>query len=477
MRNVTIIGGGLAGIEVALFLSRQNIPSTIFEQRPKTTTEAHKTHLLGELVCSNSLKSTAPATSSGMLKGEMAVLGSEVLKGAQHARIPAGNALAVDRHTFAQYITNKIESDPNITLVREEVTTLKTLLHNNSVVVIATGPLTKNSMMDEITTLTGSQPYFYDAISPIIETDSINMAPLYKKNRYDKGGADYINIPLTEQQYDEFYNNLMTAEKTELANFEQHNVYEGCMPIEIMAARGKQTLLFGPMKPVGLETPDGTRPHAVIQLRQENKDATAYNIVGFQTKMKIGEQKRVLQKLPGLENANFFRYGSIHRNTYIQAPQNLTETLQLRSNPNIFFAGQITGVEGYMESAATGLIVGMHIANIIAGESDTAGTAGTAGTAETTNTHHTSRTGLVGGTVLFPAETALGALSRYVSGQISLQSSYSPSNFNYGMLPPLTHDAKGKRYRDKQLKRTHITERGMSALLATLHRVSSPLDR
>jgi len=423
-KRVTIIGGGLAGSELAFQLAESGIKVVLYEMRPKKMTEAHETGFLGELLCSNSLKAESLDTASGLLKAEMEMLNSLIIKVAKKNRVPAGNALAVDREKFAREITNILENHENIKVIREEVKSLP----KDRPLVIASGPLTSQSLSKELKNLFGGELYFYDAISPIVDAESIDYSKCFFKSRYNKGESDYLNCPMTEEEFDRFYDALMKAEKVEFRDFEKGAVFEGCMPIEELAARGKQTLLFGPMRPVGLEHPEtGEKYYAVVQLRKEDVEGRAYNIVGFQTKMKIGAQKEVFRLIPGLENAEFLRYGSIHRNTYVRACDYLDVFFRYK-NDLLFFAGQITGVEGYIESAATSLIIAKYLVNYFNGKKINP----------------------------FPETTALGALSRYVS---TSKKDYVPSNFHFGMLPSLD-----KKIRDKKKKKLEMSNRALKDL-------------
>ncbi|MGA1861316.1 methylenetetrahydrofolate--tRNA-(uracil(54)-C(5))-methyltransferase (FADH(2)-oxidizing) TrmFO [Deferribacter thermophilus] len=423
-KRVTIIGGGLAGSELAFQLAESGIKVVLYEMRPKKMTEAHETGFLGELLCSNSLKAESLDTASGLLKAEMEMLNSLIIKVAKKNRVPAGNALAVDREKFAREITNILENHENIKVIREEVKSLP----KDRPLVVASGPLTSQSLSKELKNLFGGELYFYDAISPIVDAESIDYSKCFFKSRYNKGESDYLNCPMTEEEFDRFYDALMKAEKVEFRDFEKGAVFEGCMPIEELAARGKQTLLFGPMRPVGLEHPEtGEKYYAVVQLRKEDVEGRAYNIVGFQTKMKIGAQKEVFRLIPGLENAEFLRYGSIHRNTYVRACDYLDAFFRYK-NDLLFFAGQITGVEGYIESAATSLIIAKFLVNYFNGKNIKP----------------------------FPETTALGALSRYVSTN---KKDYVPSNFHFGMLPSLD-----KKIRDKKKKKLEMSNRALKDL-------------
>jgi len=420
MQNeVTIIGGGLAGSEAAWQAAEHGAKVTLYEMRPKVPTAVHQTDNLAELVCSNSLKSNAITNAAGLLKEEMRRMNSLIIAAADASSVPAGDALAVDRLVFASYITGRLESHPNVTIVREE----RSEISPDEVTIIATGPLTSEALAEQVGKLTGSdQLYFYDAVAPTIDATTINMDIVYLASRYDKGEAAYLNCPLDKEQYFAFYEALLSAE---LAPIHEHdlkiNYFESCLPIEEIASRGPKTLCFGPMKPVGLTNPKtGRWPWAAVQLRQENRAATLYSMVGFQTRMKWGEQKRVFQLIPGLESAEFVRYGVIHRNTYIKSPGVLEPTFQMREYPNIFFAGQITGVEGYVESAATGILAGRNAAALISGKRPT----------------------------VLPNTTMHGALTEYVSRYEGKD--FQPMNSNWGIVPPLDKPLKEKRARAQQ---------------------------
>lgn len=422
--DVVVIGGGLAGSEAAWQAANRGARVTLYEMRPKEGTPAHKTGFLAELVCSNSLGSADFLNAPGILKEEMRRLNSLVLRVADEVRVPAGSALAVDREQFAQRITQALESHPNIRILREEVTEVPT----DCVCIIATGPLTSDRLSAAIRDLTHAKHlYFFDAISPIVDADTINMDVVFRASRYDKGGDDYLNCPMDEPTYDAFYRALLAAEKVQPKDFEKTPYFEACIPVEVMAERGRQTLLFGPMKPVGLEDPKtGARPFAVVQLRAENRHGTCYNLVGFQTKLTYPEQRRVFRMIPGLEQAEFLRYGSLHRNTFINAPLLLRETLQLKARPTAFFAGQIVGVEGYTESAAMGGLAGINAARGLAGLP----------------------------LVSPPPTTAHGSLLAYIT--TSDPRHFQPINTNYGLFPPLP-----SRVRDKEQKRRLIGERAL----------------
>lgn len=420
--DVVIIGGGLAGSEAAWQAANRGAKVTLYEMRPKEMTKAHKTGGLAELVCSNSLGSADPLNAPGILKEEMRRLGSLIITSAEQARVPAGSALAVDRDQFSLKITQALESHPNVRILHEEITEIPT----DCLCIIATGPLTSDKLSASIRAVTQSHHlYFFDAISPIIDAESINMDIVFAASRYDKGGADYLNCPMDEAQYNTFYDALMAAEKVQPKEFEKTPYFEACIPIEVMAERGRQTMLFGPLKPVGLEDPrSGRRPTAVIQLRTENVHRTCYNMVGFQTKLTYPEQKRVFRMIPGLEQAEFLRYGSLHRNTFINSPQLLLNTLQFKSRGTLFFAGQLVGVEGYTESAAMGGFAGINAARALAGLP----------------------------LVTPPATTAHGCLVGHVAS--SDPKHFQPMNTNYGLFPPLAQPT-----RDKEKKRQLIAQR------------------
>lgn len=420
--DIVIIGGGLAGSEAAWQAANRGAKVTLYEMRPKEMTKAHKTGGLAELVCSNSLGSADPLNAPGILKEEMRRLGSLIIASAEQARVPAGSALAVDRDQFSLKITQALENHPNVRILHEEISEIPT----DCLCIIATGPLTSDKLSAAIRAVTQSQHlYFFDAISPIIDAESINMDVVFAASRYDKGGADYLNCPMDDAQYNAFYDALMAAEKVQPKEFEKTPYFEACIPIEVMAERGRQTLLFGPLKPVGLEDPrTGKRPTAVIQLRTENVHKTCYNIVGFQTKLTYPEQKRVFRLIPGLEQAEFLRYGSLHRNTFINSPSLLLNTLQFKSRGTLFFAGQLVGVEGYTESAAMGGFAGINAARALAGLP----------------------------LVTPPATTAHGCLVGHVSS--SDPKHFQPMNTNYGLFPPLAQPI-----RDKEKKRQLIAQR------------------
>ena len=435
--RIRVIGGGLAGPEAALMAARRGCLVDLYELRAIVdgvlrSTPAHETADFAELVCSNSLKSESEHTAPWLLKQEMRRAGSALLACADASAVPAGHALAVDRVEFSRLVAAAIEQNSRITVHREEVTTLD----EEQLTIVATGPLTSAPLCDEIARLTGSgQLAFYDSISPIVEADSINMDRVYFAARYDKGTADYINCPMSREEYDRFYEALISAEAVESKEWEKLEYFEGCLPIEEIARRGKDTLRFGPMKPMGLTDPrTGRRPWAVVQLRQENLRAQSFNLVGFQNHMKFGDQARVLRLIPGLERAEFLRFGQIHRNTYINAPTLLTPTLQLRTQPHVLFAGQISGVEGYVEAVATGLMAGIHAAALALGE--------------------TPRP--------LARETALGSLCHYISG--ADPKNYQPANITFDLLPQLDEETRLKLRRDKQARHAEVCRRAQVAL-------------
>lgn len=415
-KEVVIIGGGLAGSEAAYQIVKSGAKAVIYEMKPVKFSPAHSIPSLAELVCSNSLKSDSLENASGLLKEEMRMLDSLTMKAAEATKVPAGKTLAVDRYAFSLFITDALNG-MGVKVVREEVTSIP----EKGPVIIASGPLTSDGLAESIQELVGKKSLnFYDAVAPIVYTESINMEKAYKASRYGKGGDDYINCPFTKEEYEFFYNALIEADKVRPHDFEDMTSFEGCMPIEVMAGRGPKTLLFGPMRPVGLEDPrTGKRPYAVVQLRRENREDTLYNIVGFQTRLTFPDQKKVFRMIPGLEGAEFARLGKLHRNSYIDSPRLLTKSQQLKTNPAVFFAGQITGVEGYSESAASGILAGINAARILKGRSP----------------------------VFPPATTMLGALIKHITDE-ELKS-FSPMNANMGLLPVLA----GKDRREKQVER------------------------
>ncbi|WP_413033966.1 FADH(2)-oxidizing methylenetetrahydrofolate--tRNA-(uracil(54)-C(5))-methyltransferase TrmFO [Paenibacillus xylanilyticus] len=416
---VTVIGAGLAGTEAAWQIASRGVRVKLYEMRPVVKTPAHHTDKFAELVCSNSLRANGLTNAVGVLKEEMRMLNSLVLGAADRNAVPAGGALAVDRDGFSGEITSTLHQHPLIEVVNEELTSLP----EDGIVVVATGPLTSPALSEQIKSLMGEEYfYFYDAAAPIIEKDSIDMNKVYLASRYDKGEAAYLNCPMTEEEFDVFYDALITAEVAQLKEFEKEIYFEGCMPIEVMMKRGKQTALFGPMKPVGLVNPHtGELPHAVVQLRQDNAAGTLYNLVGFQTHLKWGEQKRVFSLIPGLENAEFVRYGVMHRNTFINSPKLLRPTYQFKERPNLFFAGQMTGVEGYVESAASGLIAGMNAAKAALGQE----------------------------LVVLPVETTLGSMAQYITTADFKH--FQPMNANFGLLPKLETKIRNKKEKNEAL--------------------------
>jgi methylenetetrahydrofolate--tRNA-(uracil-5-)-methyltransferase len=433
---IHILGGGLAGSEAAWQIATAGFNCVLFEMRPQQPTAAHKTDQLAELVCSNSLKSEAENSAPWLLKEELRKLDSLLLRVAREARVPGGQALTVDREVFARGVTRAIEEHPRIELRREEVSSIA----EEAITIVATGPLTSGALAEDIGRITGTaRLFFYDSISPIVEAESIDLGAAFRASRYGKsldGTDDYLNCPLDREQYERFVNAILAAEAVpshipeDTARF-----FEACLPIEELARRGRETLRFGPMKPMGLENPrTGRRPYAVVQLRQENLRAQSYNLVGFQNHMRFAEQARVLRMIPGLERAEFLRYGQIHRNTYINAPALLTNTLQLRANPRILFAGQISGVEGYVESIATGLIAGRHVAELAADAETRA----------------------------FPRATAIGSLCAYVSGADARN--YQPANITFDLLPALDEPARLRFRHDKKARHAEICRRALESL-------------
>ncbi len=405
MKPVTVIGGGLAGSEAAWQLARRGVPVRLYEMRPVRGTEAHATDNLAELVCSNSFRDNSLGTAVGVLKQEMRMLGSLIMRVADEVKVPAGSALAVDRLRFSQQVGEIVEGLDGVEIVREEIVEIP----ESGLVVIATGPLTSPQLSAELSRFVGNRHlYFYDAISPIVTAESIDMDIAYRAARYGKGGDDYINCPLDEAAYERFVDEVLGAESMPLKSFERCVYFEGCMPIEEIARRGRETLRFGPMKPVGLEHPKtGKMAHAVVQLRQDDTEGRLFSMVGFQTKMKYPEQRRVFRMIPGLEDVEFVRLGSLHRNTYINSPQILARALNMRTCESIFVAGQLVGVEGYVESAATGLLCGINVARVTAGESP----------------------------IVPPQTTALGSLVEYVTDEDRKE--FQPMNANFGLIPPI----------------------------------------
>lgn len=422
--KAAVIGAGLAGAEAAWQLKRHGIPVDLYEMKPEKRSPAHKSDSFAELVCSNSLKAERRNSAAGLLKTEMTRFGSICMESAAQSRVPAGGALAVDRDLFSGYITEKLKNDPDIHVIHKEVTALPA---DADAVIIAAGPLASDGISEAIRALCGAGLSFYDAAAPIVTAESVDMSLAFTQSRYDRGGADdYINCPMNKAEYEAFYEAIINAESAEVHTFDKRrDVYEGCMPIEVLASRGKDTMRYGPLKPVGLTDPrTGHRPWANLQLRRENSAGTLYNLVGFQTSLKFGEQKRVFSMFPALRSAEFVRYGVMHRNTFIDSPRLLYSDFSLRSDRKIFFAGQITGVEGYMESAASGILAGLNAARRLLGQS----------------------------TVILPETTMMGALSRYISDE-SVQN-FQPMGANFGVLPPLS-----EKIRDKAARYTAIADR------------------
>jgi methylenetetrahydrofolate--tRNA-(uracil-5-)-methyltransferase len=455
--RIRIIGAGLAGCEAAWQCARRGVEVELYEMRPVKSTPAHQTGKFAELVCSNSLKSESEYTAPWLLKEEMRRAGSLLLEIARQTSVPAGHALAVEREAFAARVTETIAAEPRIKIIREEVTRIS---EDDGLTIVATGPLTSDALSREIARLSGSDHlFFYDSISPIIEADSIDMSKVYLAARYGKGTADYINCPFTREEYDRFYDALVAAESVEGHDWENLNYFEGCLPIEEIARRGRETLRFGPMKPVGLDDPrTGKWPYAVVQLRRENLRADSYNLVGFQNHLKYGDQARVLRLIPGLENAKFLRYGQIHRNTYINAPTLLTELLNLKRHPNVFFSGQISGVEGYTESIAMGLLAGMNVAQIAQGLAQEP-------------PGPPDRAAFVrAGVKPPPRETALGSLVHYICHAEA--KSFQPANITFDLLPQLD-EATRRRIRDKKMRHKMVCDLALEKLASWLHHNSS----
>ncbi|MBP3508218.1 methylenetetrahydrofolate--tRNA-(uracil(54)-C(5))-methyltransferase (FADH(2)-oxidizing) TrmFO [Oscillibacter sp.] len=422
--NVTVIGAGLAGSECAWQLAKRGIDVTLREMKPEKKTPAHVTNDFAELCCSNSLRSDQLENAVGLLKEEMRRLDSLILSCADATRVEAGGALAVDRHGFAQMVTEKVKSHPRITVVPGEVTEIP-----EGEVVIASGPLTSDALAERLQSLLGedSDLHFYDAAAPLVSAESVDMDKAWFGSRYDKGGLDYVNCPMNQEEYDAFWQALTTAQEAEVHGFEDSQVFEGCMPVEVMARRGHDTLLYGPLKSRGLDDPrTGRWPYAVVQLRRDNADGTVYNLVGFQTHLRFPEQKRVFSMIPALHDAEFLRYGVMHRNTFLNSPKLLDRYYRLKAQPRISFAGQMTGVEGYVESAASGFLVGVETARRLRGMDP----------------------------IDFPRETAIGALGLYVSNQSITQ--FQPMNINFGIIPPLSHRVKGKRNKNAELSQRSL---------------------
>jgi len=419
MVQARVIGAGLAGSEAAYQLAKRGIKVTLIEQKPIKFTPAHKSESFAELVCSNSLRADGIENAVGLLKHEMRTLGSLIMECADENRVPAGGALAVDREEFAKSVTRRIMAEPNITVEHRTITTVE----NDIPTIIATGPLTDDELFADIKRKVGAESlHFFDAAAPIVEFDSIDMDIAYFASRYGRGTPDYINCPMNREEYEAFYNELINAECAELHEFENSRVFEGCMPVEVMAKRGEQTLLFGPLKPVGLPDPRTDKiPYAVVQLRKDNSAGTLYNIVGFQTHLKFPEQKRVFSMIPGLKDARFVRYGVMHRNTFIDSPRILDKFYRMREDKNIWFAGQMTGVEGYIESASSGLSAGINLARVLMGEEP----------------------------IDFTRDTAIGALSHYVSDETVVN--FQPMNVNFGIINPLGYRIKGKRDKNRAI--------------------------
>lgn len=424
--SINVIGAGLAGSEAAWQIAKRGLKVRLYEMRPEKKTPAHHTQNFAELVCTNSLRANQLTNGAGLLKEEMRRLDSIIMEAADAHNVPAGGALAVDRETFSSAITEKLTNHPNVEVIREELTAIP-----EGLTVIATGPLTSDLLAQAIKRLTDDEGlYFYDAAAPIVEKSSLDMDKIYLKSRYDKGEAAYLNCPMTEEEFYNFYHELINAEMAELHDFEDQKFFEGCMPIEQMASRGEKTMLFGPLKPVGLEDPKtGKEPFAVVQLRQDNAAGNLYNLVGFQTHLKWGEQKRVFSMIPGLENAQFVRYGVMHRNTYLRSPEFLNATYQTKKRSDLLFAGQMTGVEGYVESAASGLYAGINAALIAQGKEP----------------------------VIFPEETMMGAMAHYITH--ASPKHFQPINANFGIIPRLE-----KRIREKRERNLALSQRALTVL-------------
>lgn len=436
MSKAAVIGGGFAGVECAAQLAKRGIEVDLFEMKPHRFSPAHKSEKLCELVCSNSFKAMRTESAAGLLKAEMKLLGSVCVECAERAAVPAGGALAVDRDVFASLVTEKTENNEKINVIRKEITDIP---EDYDAVVIAAGPLVSDALAEKIRELTGSSFLsFFDAAAPVVEAESVDMEKAFCQSRYDRGGEDdYINCPMNKEEYEAFYDALVNAEIAHLHGFDKRQVYEGCMPVEIMAKRGTDTIRFGPLKPVGLRDPKtGHRPWAVLQLRKENSEGTMYNLVGFQTNLKFPEQKRVFSMIPALHDAEFVRYGVMHRNTFIDSPRLLNGDFSMKEHPRIFFAGQITGVEGYMESAAAGIMAGINAAKRIQGEE----------------------------TVILPPENMIGALSRYISdGYIT---NFQPMGASFGLLPQLP-----EKIRDKKERYGQLAKRSLESLTLTAKKI------
>ena len=423
--QLNIIGAGLAGCEAALWLADRGVQVDLYEQKPTKFSPAHKSEGFAELICSNSLKAERPDSASGLLKIEMKMMGSHLLDAAETARVAAGGALAVDRDVFSTAVTEMVEKHPNITVHREEVTALD----ESAPVLVASGPLTEGALAQAVAALTGDHRLsFYDAVAPIVTAESLDYDKVFAASRYGRGEADYLNCPFNKEEYENFHAALIAAERAPLHDFDGDlTVYEGCMPIEVMAARGADTIRFGPLRPVGLRDPrTGHRPWAAVQLRAENTARTLYNLVGFQTNLKWGEQKRVFSMIPALHDAQYLRFGVMHRNTYLDSPRLLDRYYRLKSDPRIAFAGQMTGVEGYVESCASGFLAGIELARRLKGQAP----------------------------LDFPRETAIGALGLYVSNESVAD--FQPMNVNFGIIPPLDHRVKGKRNKNAELSQRSL---------------------
>ena len=435
MKKINVIGAGLAGSEAAWQAAEAGVAVNLYEMRPKKTTEAHHTNNFAELVCTNSLRGNNLTNAVGVLKEEMRRLNSVIISSADQTAVPAGGALAVDRDDFSELVTKRVKEHPLVTVIEEEITEIP-----EGITVIATGPLTSEPLSKAIQAFNGSEGfYFYDAAAPIIDKSTIDMDKVYLKSRYDKGEAAYLNCPMNEEEFYAFREALVNAEVAPLKEFEKEKFFEGCMPIEVMASRGPKTMLFGPMKPVGLEDPKtGKRPYAVIQLRQDNAAASLYNIVGFQTHLKWGEQKRVFRMIPGLEQAEFVRYGVMHRNSFMNSPELLQQTYQSRKRDDLFFAGQMTGVEGYVESAASGLVAGINAAKLAKGEEP----------------------------IIFPQETTIGSMAYYITHAEGKH--FQPMNANFGLLPELP-----ERINDKKSRYEALANRALTALEAAKETVAN----
>ena len=423
---INVIGGGLAGCEAAYQISKRGINVRLYEMKPTKYSPAHSNKNLAEIVCSNSFKSNLLTNACGLLKEELRMLDSLLIKIADETSVPAGQALAVDREEFSRKVTEYIENLDNVEIIKEEVTEIP----DDAITIIATGPLTSDVLFEKISKLVGNNElHFYDAAAPIIEKSSVDMNIAFIGDRYGKGEADYINLPMNKEEYENFWNELVNAEVVELHSFEKREIFEGCMPVEVMAKRGIDTLRYGPLKPVGFDDPrTGRRPYALVQLRQDNSVGSLYNMVGFQTNLKFGEQKRVFSMIPGLQNAEFVKYGVMHRNTYINSTQILNNVYQMKNNENIFFAGQITGVEGYVESIASGLLAGINAVRYMKNK----------------------------GKIVFPVETMIGALTDYIS---TPNEKFQPMNANFGILPKLP-----EKIRDKQERYKKLSDRAISIM-------------